>query len=109
MAFATNTGLPGSPLGFALAHHLALVGGDDVYRLATYSGDPKSGCVRISNGQPCPVFLWRPDFEWQAFCPKPFENRTFFRQKPFENQTFLVLNHSKTGRFFQFLKRPDFE
>ena len=30
-----------------------------------YSGDPKSGRVRISNGRPCPVFEWRPDFEWQ--------------------------------------------
>ena len=29
-----------------------------------YSGDPKTGHVRISNGQPCPDFEWRSDFKW---------------------------------------------
>ena len=31
-----------------------------------YSGDPKSGRVRISNGRPCPDFKWRSDFKWSA-------------------------------------------
>ena len=67
-----------------------------------YSGDPKSGRVRISNGRPCPVFEWDPDFEWQPFCPKPFENRTKnvrFSNGFEQDGCHFIINHSKTGLF----------
>ena len=65
-------GLKCLKLNFYVILFLFLVLGIRMLHLE-YSGDPKSGRVRISNGRPCPVFKWRPDFDWDSksrrFCP----------------------------------------
>ena len=42
-----------------------------------YSGDPKSGHVRILNGRLFSVFKWSPDFKW-FISLRPFIISTYF-------------------------------
>ena len=53
-------------IGVTILRVIEFVGPLIMHTQQNYSGDPKTGHIRILNGRPCPVFEWCSDFGWLA-------------------------------------------